>query len=144
MLVQVGGDDVTQDLKSSSSFFSHGRERMDAYAVTDNVTDERFETALAEAKAEKNMSRANVVRKVKDEPAPASSRPAHLRKTRHHNSNRIVNEIANGLEGYVMSLGLVTFADLDPAQAAGWSDSLTESLRSLNRLNRQLKELDQP
>ena len=143
-LIQVLGSDVTQDLKSSSSFFNNSKERMDAYAVTDDVTDEHFETALTEAKAEKNLSRANILRKIKGEPAPAGLRPAHLRKTRHHDSNRIVNEIANGLEGYVMSLGLVTFADLDPAQVAGWSDSLTESLRSLNRLNRQLKELDQP
>lgn len=34
-----------------------------------DVTDEQFESALAEAKAEGNLSRANVVRKVKAEPA---------------------------------------------------------------------------
>ena len=60
-------------MKSSSSFFSHGRERMDTYAVTDNVTDEHFETALAEAKAEKNLSRANILRKIKGEPAPGNA-----------------------------------------------------------------------
>lgn len=34
------------------------------YAVTDGVSDEQFESALSEAKEERNLSRANVVRKV--------------------------------------------------------------------------------
>lgn len=34
------------------------------YKMTDNVTDEQFESAVAEAKEEGNLSRANVVRKV--------------------------------------------------------------------------------
>lgn len=36
------------------------------YDVTDDVTDEQFEEAIEEAKSEKNLSRANVVRKVKE------------------------------------------------------------------------------
>jgi hypothetical protein len=50
----------------------------------------------------------------------------------------------NGLEGYVMTLDLIDFESVSPENAAGWSDSLATSLRALNRLNRQLKELDQP
>lgn len=41
------------------------------YLMTDGVTDEHFEEAITEAKAEGNLSRANVVRKIKGEP-PAS------------------------------------------------------------------------
>jgi hypothetical protein len=50
---------------SARSFFD-GRthEQNDAYAMTDGVSDEQFEQALAEAKDEGNLSRANVVRKV--------------------------------------------------------------------------------
>lgn len=37
----------------------------DVYPVTDGVTDDDFEEALSEARAEKNLARANVVRKVR-------------------------------------------------------------------------------
>jgi hypothetical protein len=38
------------------------------YAMADNVSEEAFEAAIGEAKAEGNLSRANVVRKVRGEP----------------------------------------------------------------------------
>lgn len=50
---------------SPSSFFKTETEQEDAYAMTDGVTDERFDEAIAEAKAEGNLSRTNVVRKVR-------------------------------------------------------------------------------
>lgn len=37
------------------------------YAMSDGVTDDEFEEALDQAKAEGNLSRANVVRRVKGE-----------------------------------------------------------------------------
>lgn len=40
------------------------------YDLTDGVTDEQFETAVSEAKTEGNLSRANVVRKVKQITGP--------------------------------------------------------------------------
>ncbi|MFH5209224.1 hypothetical protein ACHIPZ_13620 [Antrihabitans sp. NCIMB 15449] len=61
------------------------------YAMTDNVTDEQFEEALADAKAEENLSRANVARKAKakaaapetdTEPAPPSAVDEPPRRTR--------------------------------------------------------------
>lgn len=48
-------------------------ELADMHAMTDGVSDEMFEAALAEAKAEGDLSRANVIRKItelKQEPAP--------------------------------------------------------------------------
>jgi hypothetical protein len=42
------------------------------YAMTDGVSDEDFENAVAEAKAEENLTRANVVRKVRQQRVPAS------------------------------------------------------------------------
>ena len=53
------------DLRSPKEFFSNHGENSDTYAMTDGVTDEQFEAAIAAAKAEGNLSRANVVRKVK-------------------------------------------------------------------------------
>jgi hypothetical protein len=114
------------------------------YHMTDGVTDEQFDAAIDEAKTEGNLSRANVVRKVKGEPAPKpAGRPEHLRGMRHHDPNRIVRETVIGLEGYVLGIDLIDFDGLDRSQIAAWSGSLTASLQSLNRLSRRLKELDQ-
>lgn len=50
---------------SAGQYFDHANERVDIYDMTDGVSDDQFEGALAAAKEEKNLSRANVVRKVK-------------------------------------------------------------------------------
>jgi hypothetical protein len=66
---------------SSGSFFRHDDERADAYAMTDGISDTDFEDALGEAKAEGNLSRANVVRKIRQrlgEPASAGEQVPHL------------------------------------------------------------------
>ena len=49
----------------SSEFVKPGGEQAGIYAMTDGVTDEAFDTAIEEAKQEGNLSRANIVRKVK-------------------------------------------------------------------------------
>lgn len=54
------------DGREATIYTGRGDERSDTYAVTDNVSDEQYEGALAEAKAEENLSRANVVRKVRE------------------------------------------------------------------------------
>jgi hypothetical protein len=113
------------------------------YHLTDGVTDEQFDAAIDEAKAEGNLSRANVVRKVKGEAPKPTGRPEHLRGMRHHDPNRIVRETVIGLEGYVLGIDLIDFDGLDRARIAAWSGSLAASLQSLNRLSRRLKELDQ-
>lgn len=124
-------------------FFGNSQEKTDSYVLSDTVTDEEFENVLTEAKAEGNLSRANVVRKVKGEKPKPAGRPELLRKTRHHDSNRIVEQTVIGLEGYVLAVDLIDFDALDRSQLAAWSGSLATSLQSLNRLSRRLKELDQ-
>jgi hypothetical protein len=59
------GDRRGDHLGSPRPFFRHGDERADAYAMTDGVCDTDFESALGEARAEGNLSRANVVRKIR-------------------------------------------------------------------------------
>jgi hypothetical protein len=58
------GDRRGDHLDSPAAFFRHGDERAGTYAMTDGVSDTDFENALGEAKAEGNLSRANVVRKI--------------------------------------------------------------------------------
>jgi hypothetical protein len=59
------GDRRGDHLGSPAGFFRHGDERADTYAMTDGVCDTDFEDALGEARAEGNLSRANVVRKIR-------------------------------------------------------------------------------
>jgi len=58
-------DRCDDHLGSPGLFFRHADERADAYAMTDGVSEADFEDALATAKAEGDLSRANVVRKVR-------------------------------------------------------------------------------
>jgi hypothetical protein len=73
------GDRRGDHLGSPRPFFRHGDERADAYAMTDGVCDADFEDALGEAKAEGNLSRANLVRKIRHRhvgpPAPGRQIP---------------------------------------------------------------------
>ena len=49
-----------------TDYLVNGSDVNATYAVTDDVTDEQFDSALDAAKDEGNLSRANVVRKVRD------------------------------------------------------------------------------
>jgi hypothetical protein len=62
-------------------------------------------------------------------------------KTRQIDSNRIVSEIVMALEASRMSLDLVEMDQLDQSQVEYWTTSLSNSIRSLNRLHKQLKEM---
>ncbi|MDH5134987.1 MULTISPECIES: hypothetical protein [unclassified Microbacterium] len=57
---------LDKTLSSPTDFLPHGNDRMATYTMTDDVTDEQFESVLAEAKGEGNLSRSNVVRKIKN------------------------------------------------------------------------------
>ena len=62
-----------------------------------------------------------------------------VRSSRRHNSDRIVGDIANTLEGCAMSVGLAQVADLDPTQVAAWAGSIRSSIKTINRF---LKEIN--
>lgn len=51
---------------SPREFIQPGGETVDIYALTDGVTDEQFDVAVEVAQEEGNVSRANVVRKVRE------------------------------------------------------------------------------
>lgn len=81
------------------------------YQMADDVTDEQFEEAITEAKEERNVSRANVVRKIKDggvSPKTARDDPARLQTIcdmaeEGHNSQQISNELGVSTE-YIRQL----------------------------------------
>ena len=53
-------------LSSPDEFLPTGSDRAMTYAVTDDVSDDEFEEALERAQDERNVSRANVVRKIQN------------------------------------------------------------------------------
>jgi hypothetical protein len=59
------GDARGDHLDSPAGFFRNGKERADTYAMTDGVSDADFEDALGQAKSDRDLSRANVVRKIR-------------------------------------------------------------------------------
>jgi hypothetical protein len=177
------------DLMSPATWLANKKEMTETYAVTDDVSDDDFEEVIEEAKEEGNLSRANVVRKVRNskgvkakaeetnsswqrvkkarEMAEAGCTSRQIGKalgiknmgdfrarhrlevpadavvgtTRHIDSNRIVSEIVMALEASRMSLDLVEMDQLDQSQVEYWATSLSNSIRSLNRLHKQLKEM---
>lgn len=64
-------------------------------------------------------------------------------KTHVHNADRIVSEMTTTLEALAMSVDLVDHDDIDPAQIEDWATSLSDSLKTLNRFCKQLKEMTQ-
>lgn len=112
----------------------------DVFDLTDGVTDRCFEEALAAARAEGNLSRANVVRKVKGE--PPKRRPEHLRGLRHLDGNRIVEQtiLDSGIERELAEQ--IDYRALDRDRLEEWISSLSSVIKSLTTLRRNLnKEL---
>lgn len=65
---------------------------------------------------------------------------AVLWKTRSHDSDRIVRNTVEALEGLALGIRYAVVADLDADEINDWTASLTESLRALNRFNKKMKE----
>jgi len=55
----------------------------------------------------------------------------------------VVENTATALEGLAMGVELIDCREIDPALASQWVDSLSESMRALNRFVRQIKEQTQ-
>lgn len=141
-LVHVSGDkELQQDAISPRTFFTNAQEVTETYALTDDVPEEQFEAAITKAKAEGNLSRANVVRKVKNTAPAARDRPEILRKTHRLKPERVIGETVIALEGLCIGVALLEdehYEGLDAFDIEEWSSSLTKSLRSLNRFAKEL------
>lgn len=73
-----GGSSFSKRLPSE--YVPESKERSQAYAMADDVTDEQFESALADGREEGNLSRTNVVRKVQAQRSPDRSPKAAARR----------------------------------------------------------------
>lgn len=114
----------------------NGSTTVETYAMADGVTDSQFEEALDTARAERNVSRANIVRKLKHEVAP-SREPSSPHKTA-----QMMERVTTALWGLRHSLQEITAVDrdLDQAQASAWIKEFTSTSQELNRIKNLLKE----
>lgn len=126
---------------SPMDFFQSKNEATESYALADGVSEDEFEAALSEARAEGNLSRANVVRKIKGEDPKPSARNELMRGMRRIDPNRVIRETVIALEGTRVALDLLEphhYLELDESEIDWWRKSLTASVRALNKLRKEL------
>jgi len=126
------------DFVSSTDLSSNGA---GIYHLTDDVTDDQFEEAIAAARAEGNLSRANVVRKVKKEEAPVAA-PVRTQISTAAGQRRAYDGACTTLAGIVH--GLTQIEDIHPAitdeEAARWVGDLSAARLEIERAIKRLKE----
>jgi len=112
------------------------------YMLADNVSDEQFEQAVAEGRAEGNLSRSNLVKLVKKVTAPPTRRPTVLRKTRRFDSRTVVDNTVRAAADVVTPslLAEVDFDELEVGDLEYWISSLTDSIRAQTSLKSALKK----
>lgn len=147
--VDRNADDTSISSPVSPSAFApkHELSRSDGsgiYDLVDGVTEPEFEAALTDARAEGNLSRANVVRKIKGEqPKPSGERHELLRRTRRVKSNELVAGTVEAVAIPASLLDLIDFSELNREDLGEWISSLSESIKTLRALRSRLeKELN--
>lgn len=135
--IRKQGSDARIDLRpdtgvgSSLDHFSGHNEREHAYRMADAPTED-FDAAVQEAKAEGNLSRANVVRKVKGE-EPKQKRSEWHHKKRHIDSNRIIERLSIELDAVTSCLDLIDPSALDPETKQECTESINQSISTIKR-----------
>ena len=114
------------------------------YALSDNVSDDEFDSALSEARAEGNVSRANVVRKIKE--ANGTAPAAEPKRT--GDPKRAAKQVATfkrliiRYEADEIVYGELTRAGLDPAitdtEARDIIAGIDRHIRDLNKIKKSL------
>ena len=127
---------------SPSEFFASGTDTNQTYAVTDNVTDDDFSAALDEARSEGNVSRANVVRKIKEAKgtAPAAEPKRTGDPRRAAKQVATFSRIINTLEANTMVIDELIRAGLDPAITDDEASRIVAGLEAFARATARVKK----
>lgn len=115
------------------------------YAMSDTGTEEDFTRALGEARAEKNVSRANVVRKLKAAAAPVEKpvvmkAPSRAEQTAITKSNDILDRVSLAIEVNAQAVDHINVDHITKEQAVEALERFTTALPILNKLSRELKK----
>ena len=128
-------------LPNASEYLPAGQGTVDSYAMADDVTDSEFDAALDAAKEEKNLSRANVVRKIKEAKGEVEPKPPKIPKQPKLNTEKTMERLTDSLWGVRQSLQTITAVDaeLDQDQVSAWIKELSSTTNELNRIKNLLK-----
>jgi hypothetical protein len=131
---EVGG---TYFLRSTTGAagVNHTSEVQELTALADGISDEVFEEAIAEAKSEGNLSRANVTRKVRGEKREPKS--VHYGR-RHVDHYRVLAEAVATLDGLATAIGLVDVSAIPVQEREEWAQQLRAALRPLTKFVREV------
>lgn len=129
-------------------------DRPGIYAMTDGVSDEQFEEALIEAKAEGSLSRANVARKCRakaqpnretvdaDDPlidADVASAPSATRWPFRNTPTEFLAEITGSIAAFAENIKWITAGSVEASEL----EALTKQARDAwSRINKHLKEIN--
>ncbi len=131
------------DYASKAELFGASAGHPGAFYLADGVTDEQFEAVIAQARAESNLSRANIVRKLPAKRAKPAAVPQPVdtapKTRRRFNSNRIIETAVTAAEPSPL-LEFVNYAALDRGRIDEWVNSLATSIRSLQSIKKQLEK----
>jgi hypothetical protein len=139
-VVQGERPDQKDSMQSPTIWLGNsGQQTHEIYALTDDVTDEQFERVIEEAKDERDLSRANLVRKVKGvKPKPADRHEVH-HKAHRIKVERIVEETIAALDGLAAGLALIDdIKSVDADKRLEWLEAMRHPLEAINRFKREL------
>lgn len=140
MAGRAGHREAMSSLPGALDYFRSDEERTDAFTMADADPD-LVEVALAEGKEEGNLSRANIVRKLKGEDKRPELRGEWHHKRRRIDPARVVNESVSTLAGIVDGLRLIDLDDLTGVEE-WWLDSLDAGIRQLSKLRAHLRSIE--
>lgn len=129
-------------------FFDNSHRGSSISAVTDGISDSQFEQALIAARAEGNLSRANVARKARalvlgtddhtDDRSEAATGTGSKKRLTKHDSTEILTNISGMLTGVVESLPFIDPNDVDAESNHLVINSIRQSIGKIRSL---LKEI---
>ncbi|MFC9768414.1 hypothetical protein [Rhodococcus jostii] len=146
------------DFATSTELYGGRHAGLGIYAMVDGVSAEQFEEALAEARAEGNLSRANVARKCKakaksaagedstsgesdDSPDGVAPKPAPTPRPAggpKGDPNEMLGNIDGMLRGIVGTLDFIRPEDIDDAVRVTLTSGI---VRSINLIRKSVKEI---
>lgn len=127
------------EVQSPGDLFVSSKERKGSYVFAD-ANPQDFDAAIEQAKTDGDLSRANLVRKVKGESKPKQDRSEWHRHTHKLNSDRILTSLAAELDGATSGLDLINPDDLDPDLVAEFVPKIRKSLRTINQHLRRVQQ----
>lgn len=129
-------------LPSAKDYFANGTDGHQTYAVTDGTTDADFMEALSDARDEGNVSRANVVRKIKEAKgaAPAEEPTRKGDKRRAAKQTKVIGNIIFELNTFGQILNELADAGLDPAITDEEARDIIASLDGFTRATGRIKK----